>query len=52
MDACSPIYGWRQGGGPGGMRLPPQTGIPPLGTPISPSPRGPSEGPNMPMVNY
>ena len=54
MGARSPVYGWRQGGGPGGpggMGVLPQTGMLPLGPPLSPSLRGPLEGPNIPMVN-
>jgi hypothetical protein len=54
MGARSPVYGWRQGGssgGPGGMSVLPQTGVLPMGPPLSPSLRGPMEGPNIPMVN-
>eukprot|EP00250_Pteridium_aquilinum_P009225 c18527_g1_i2 orf=2-1894(-) len=50
MDAQSPAFGWRQGGGAGAMGILPQAGILPLGTPAStPARKGPLEGPNSAM---
>lgn len=51
MEAHGPTFGWRQGGGAGGMGLLPQTGILPLGAPSStPARKFPLENPNSAMV--
>lgn len=50
MEAHGPAFGWRQGGGAGGMGLLPQAGILPLGAPSStPARKGPLENPNSAM---